>query len=208
MFVRRTVAPLARALLLWVGCAGALVPLGRLTLPGLERVVRGGADDFEQLLVVMCGAVALLSSATVLLTVTAVLGELATGRTVRRDGTVRRLVLAACGVAVLATAAPAAARPQAPHRPSAVIAGLPLPDRTTDGPPAARRHDVVDLVTRARPGDSLWTIAAHRLGPGASDADISTYWQRIYARNAAVLGPDPDLLPTGQVLHLPPIDRG
>ena len=59
---------------------------------------------------------------------------------------------------------------------------------------------------RVRPGDSLWAIAEERLGRQAAVADIADYWHRIYARNAAVIGPDPDLILPGQLLELPPID--
>ena len=51
-------------------------------------------------------------------------------------------------------------------------------------------------------GDSLWSIAASRLGPHASRGDVLREQQRIYALNAAVVGEDPDLLRPGQVLRL------
>ena len=54
-----------------------------------------------------------------------------------------------------------------------------------------------------QPGDSLWLIAARRLGPGASDAQLAAYWPRIYRRNRAVIGDDPDRIYPGQSLRLP-----
>jgi nucleoid-associated protein YgaU len=54
-----------------------------------------------------------------------------------------------------------------------------------------------------RTGDSLWSIAAARLGPLASDAQIAASWPRWYARNASMIGPDPDLLTPGQTLAAP-----
>ena len=57
---------------------------------------------------------------------------------------------------------------------------------------------------RVRPGDSLWLIAAHRLGPDASDADVAADWPRWYAANRAVIGDDPSLIEPGQVLQAPP----
>ena len=66
-----------------------------------------------------------------------------------------------------------------------------------------RTHEMPGRAVRVAPGDSLWSLAARRLGPGASDQEISAYSRRLYARNAARLGPDPDLILPGQVLHLP-----
>jgi nucleoid-associated protein YgaU len=54
-----------------------------------------------------------------------------------------------------------------------------------------------------RPGDSLWLIAAHRLGPTATDADVAVTWPRWYAANRAVIGADPDLIRPGQLLSAP-----
>src|SRR5690606_468961 len=54
-----------------------------------------------------------------------------------------------------------------------------------------------------RPGDSLWTVAATHLGPGARDADIAAEWPRWYTTNRAVVGADPDLIHPGQVLRAP-----
>ena len=52
-------------------------------------------------------------------------------------------------------------------------------------------------------GDSLWSIARRHLGPDATDAEVATAWPHWYAANRAVIGPDPDLLLPGQVLHAP-----
>ncbi|TDK23568.1 LysM domain-containing protein [Arthrobacter crusticola] len=52
-------------------------------------------------------------------------------------------------------------------------------------------------------GDSLWSIAAARLGPLATDAEIAASWPRWYARNASLIGQDPDLLTPGQTLAPP-----
>lgn len=56
-----------------------------------------------------------------------------------------------------------------------------------------------------RPGESLWQIAAERLGPGATAADIDASWRSIYTANRGVIGPDPDLIQPGERLLLPPI---
>ncbi|XGX77854.1 hypothetical protein LQK93_00632 [Terrabacter sp. BE26] len=59
-----------------------------------------------------------------------------------------------------------------------------------------------DLVTIHR-GDSLWSLAARHLGPGASDAQVAHEWPRWYAANRAVIGEDPDVLVPGQQLRPP-----
>jgi hypothetical protein len=123
----------------------------------------------------------------------------------------RRWVLAACGVALAgAAAAPAAATPGHVHeddRPTirAAVSGLPLPERPLGG---LRLHsDTPDLPYRSVlvvPGDSLWSLAAAALGPGATDAAITAEWHRIHHLNRDVVGDDPDLIHPGQRLVLPP----
>lgn len=57
-----------------------------------------------------------------------------------------------------------------------------------------------DVVVRR--GDSLWTLVARHLrteDPGL----IAAEWPRWYATNRQTIGPDPDLLLVGQILHLP-----
>ncbi|WP_314191305.1 LysM domain-containing protein [uncultured Arthrobacter sp.] len=73
-----------------------------------------------------------------------------------------------------------------------------LPARATAGPAAARR----ELPVRA--GDSLWTIAARELGPGASEVEIAARWPLWYQANRAVIGADPNVLLPGQLLSSPP----
>jgi nucleoid-associated protein YgaU len=54
-----------------------------------------------------------------------------------------------------------------------------------------------------QPGDSLWLIAAHRLGSAASTADVAAEWPRWYGANQAQIGPDPGELVPGQQLTVP-----
>jgi nucleoid-associated protein YgaU len=54
-----------------------------------------------------------------------------------------------------------------------------------------------------RPGDSLWLIAARRLGPDATDEQVAANWPRWYAANRSAIGDDPSLIEPGQVLHAP-----
>ena len=60
-----------------------------------------------------------------------------------------------------------------------------------------------DKPVRVRPGDSVWLIAAQRLGANASDAQIAAEWPRWYADNRPVIGPDPSLIQPGQLLRAP-----
>lgn len=62
------------------------------------------------------------------------------------------------------------------------------------------------VVVRA--GDTLWSLTARHLGQDASDAEIAAAWPRWYEANAAVIGPDPDLLHPGQVLVVPATTDG
>ncbi len=108
---------------------------------------------------------------------------------------VRRLALAACGVAIAsALAAPALA--DADGRPSDPLSGLPLPDRA-EGSAHARHQTVV-----VRSGDTLWALAEHDLPPRATDRQVAARWRSVYRGNRGVIGPDPDLIRPGQVLKL------
>ncbi len=76
----------------------------------------------------------------------------------------------------------------------------PQPDVEVVSGRAAARQEGEVVVHR---GDSLWSIAARHLGGGASDAEVAREWPRWYDTNRDVVGPDPDLLLPGQVLHAP-----
>ena len=76
------------------------------------------------------------------------------------------------------------------------------------GPLAARQlrireptEERAEVTVRA--GDSLWSLAAARLGPLATDADIAREWPRLYRANRAVIGDSPHALRPGQILRLP-----
>ena len=69
--------------------------------------------------------------------------------------------------------------------------------------PPEPRADQDRQTVRVEAGDSLWLIAARRLGPDASDTRIAAEWPRWYAANRPVIGDDPSLVEPGQVLHAP-----
>ncbi len=54
-----------------------------------------------------------------------------------------------------------------------------------------------------RRGDSLWLIAARRLGPHADARHVAAAWPTWYAANRDLIGPDPNLIRPGQVLRAP-----
>lgn len=87
-----------------------------------------------------------------------------------------------------------------PGGPETGQAGAPLPVPDWPGP-AAGEH----VVLR---GDCLWDIArdwltGRRPGHPVADAEIAAAVQAWWQANAAVIGPDPDLLLPGQVLRPP-----
>jgi hypothetical protein len=100
---------------------------------------------------------------------------------------------------------PAAAAPADPGPPATATDGPGLDWPSTDvpdWPPAASTGTHV-----VAPGDCLWTIAAGRMArpgsPAARDAEIAGAVGAWWNRNAAVIGPDPDLLLPGQLLSPP-----
>lgn len=126
----------------------------------------------------------------------------------------RRLTAAALGAAVVASGVATAAEPA--HRSTAPaarvhpVAMVPWPTTPTHPeravpwpttPAAPRPRARVSVVVAA--GDSLWRIAAHRLGPHASDAEIDAACRRWYAANRARIGANPDLIQPGLRLYAP-----
>lgn len=79
------------------------------------------------------------------------------------------------------------------------------PAAATPGP-ARDRPEGDQLGTSqvtVRPGNSLWSIAAQRLGPTRSEARIEAEWPRWYAANRRLIGADPNLLLPGTKLRAP-----
>jgi nucleoid-associated protein YgaU len=219
-----------RCLAVWLGSTLALAALlGALgaDLDAARAAALGGTleeQPFDRLLVWACATLA-AAAATWLWVLTGVVVLEAAGagrreRPRRVPAVVRRVVLLACGVAVVGTSGPALARSAAlpgehDGRSGTGIQGLPLPDRATGGATlawlaeatvAARRvEDGAARVVLVRPGDSLWSIAAADLPSTADDAAVATHWRRIYDLNRVLIGPDPDLIHPGQRLELPAV---
>ena len=117
------------------------------------------------------------------------------------------VVTAAAPVAAYAQGTPSPAPPAAGAATAAALEWPGLTPRSTPRPALltspARRHSgpPADLVVRA--GDSLWSLTARLLGPGASTAEVAAAWPRLYAANRSVIGTDPALIHPGQRL-VPP----
>ncbi len=116
------------------------------------------------------------------------------------------------------TPTPVPALPGVPHVPPAAPPGTsavahpqwrPLSPVIEPGPLAGRPLRLQQPAEKGaevtvRPGDSLWTLSAARLGPFASDVDIALDWPRLYQANRDVIGANPHLLRPGQILRIPP----
>jgi resuscitation-promoting factor RpfA len=90
------------------------------------------------------------------------------------------------------------------------VTGLRLPERAavTRRPGPARSLPAPGAATVVvAPGDTLWSIAAHGLPPDVADAVVVERWQAIYAANRGRIGPEPDLIVPGLLLHLPRKER-
>ncbi len=173
--------------------------------------------ELHEVLVALCAVGLLLAGAAWCWGLLLALAELAGGAPARwaaalpSPGLVRGLVLGCLGVS-LVVGSPASAAPQdvgsagsvrgtGPTLSARALAGLALPERRATGSPtvSTSRHLVV------RPGDSLWSLAAQRLGPDAADAAIDRAWRRIAAANPGIAG-HPHLIFPGTVLRVPPLD--
>lgn len=94
------------------------------------------------------------------------------------------------------TPAPAPTWTPAPTRAlPPVTLTTPRQDASADQPDA---HEIT-----VRRGDTLWDLAAAHLPAEATDAEVAATWQRWYAENRHVIGPDPDLILPGQILLVP-----
>jgi LysM repeat protein len=162
----------------------------------------GPGDSFDVALVWGCsvavaGATCWWWVVTTVVTVDALRG-LATARR-GIPASVRSALLVLGGAAIAGgLASPVVAAGQAPEGPL-VLAGLRLPERVAVGHEAVASPALT--AVRVTPGDTLWDIAARRLGAGAS-------WPAIYRLNRDVIGPEPGVITPGQRLVLPSAAAG
>lgn len=194
---------LTRCLVVSAGATAGCALVVALLLP---IALEPGADTFEAALVRLCAGLAVVAAGWLWLATAVTVLDAVRGRQQYAGGVpapLRRVVLAACGVALTGglVAGPAHATPGRPYEDRfadpVALAGLPLPDRATASP-----GPLPTVVVAS--GDTLWSIAAHRLGPDASDAEIEACWRRLYDLNRAVIGPDPDLIRPAQRLEVLP----
>jgi hypothetical protein len=87
--------------------------------------------------------------------------------------------------------------------PSSPAASAPTTSPASAAPTGRASHPGGARRVTVRPGDSLWAITAHRLGPRATPARVAAEWPRWFAANRAVIGDDPDLIRPGQELAPP-----
>lgn len=105
-------------------------------------------------------------------------------------------------------AAPVPAPPAAPAAPAAEPAAPAVVElHAQSWAPALPSHSSEPATTRAvhvvSRGESLWRIAADRLGSDASTERIAAAWPLIYEANREVIGDNPGLIHPGQRLAIP-----
>ncbi len=185
-----------------------------VTAPGAWRTARPGSssEGVADLLVAVCATVLALALVWLWVVTTTTVAGLVTGRHRLGGSATRRLVLVACGVAVVAgTSVPALATGGDDPE---LLVGLTLPERAVAParhatPHQQHRHESpTELGPRprpdayvVRPGDSLWSIARSFPVPSTS---VDRRWRAIWNANRDVVGDDPDLIIPGQALRLPP----
>jgi hypothetical protein len=121
----------------------------------------------------------------------------------------RTLVAGGAGVGLLLAPAAALAAPPPPAAPTAPawpVQNPSQPPPPPSGTAPAHRSPHPDEAVVVRPGDSLWSIAAHRLGDHPPDAHVAAAWPRWFSANRSVIGDDPALIRPGAVLHPPASD--
>ncbi|MDT0187715.1 LysM domain-containing protein [Microbacterium sp. ARD31] len=198
----RAIHTILRPVAVWAAVSAAAA-LGAVAVPGAWRAT-GPRADVADLLVAVCATALAGSLCWLWVVTTATVAALLAGhRPSWREGATRRLVLVACGAAVVA--GPALPAHAAGGEGADLLAGLPLPDRATA--PTARREPRPATPAReapgayvVQPGDSLWSIA--RAHP-ARDLTVDERWRAIWRANHDVVGDDPDLILPGQALRLP-----
>lgn len=206
MLTRRHPLTRTRCVLVAVASTGG----AGLLVRALGRSAAAPVATVDEALVRICLVGLLAALAWAWLATLCVVTEAWRGRPARSRvaAPLRRVVLLCCGVALAAPVGAASGEEHPAPRPP--ITGLPLPDRATGPahrPPAADHRPSPALASHivvVRAGDCLWRLAAADLPPRAPAARVTARWQAIHRLNAAVIGPDPDLIHPGQRLVLPP----
>ncbi|MDQ4503261.1 hypothetical protein [Sinomonas sp. ASV322] len=107
----------------------------------------------------------------------------------------------------LAPDAPSSDAPSSPTTHPTEPAWTPTASPPSGGPLLRTETRPVATINTAavevRPGDSLWTIVARQLGPGASELDVADAWPRWFDANREVIGGNPDVIRPGQLLCPP-----
>lgn len=215
-----------RCVAVWGAATAAAALLVAWLLPGSVAAVSADPGGFIDWLVAGCAWAAAGGAVWLWVLTTWVVADALRGRPARAavPSAVRRVVLAACGLALAGgLVVPAHAdghggRPESATTQSLLV-GLPLPDRATSttewigalstapagpGSPVQATTTPPEDVVQVRPGDTLWEIARDSLSPAAPAAEIDRRWREIYRANRDVVGADPDLIRPGQRLQLPP----
>ncbi|MBD3925258.1 LysM peptidoglycan-binding domain-containing protein [Nocardioides cavernae] len=205
----RGIARTARPYAVWLGLTATAAAAAQ-AVPGTWRAAAdaSASQTVPQVLVAACATGLALSLAWLWIVTSVTVAEVVTDSVPRSGGATRRLVLLACGAAVVAgTALPAQASSGDGVE---VLVGLPLPERAVapagpgrTGAAAAPAAAPTAGTYVVRPGDSLWSIAhAHPVPAG----DVEARWRSIWRHNRDVVGDDPDLIHPGQALRLPDTD--
>jgi hypothetical protein len=213
-----------RCLLVWLLATTVLALLAPWLLAGLDQ-----PRDFERTLVDLMSLAGAAAGLWLWLLTSITTYDVARGQAARtRSGVplaVRRLVLGACGVALVSNGLGLPAFAEDGHHRHSVLSGLPLPDRPTTlgnlglafqlarGPVHPTHHEARaepgsrpgTVVVRA--GDTLWAIAQQHLAPRADDDAVGRACSRLFELNRAVIGDDPDLIHPGQRLRLPDLTQ-
>jgi nucleoid-associated protein YgaU len=187
------------------GVVSGSVLLAPTVADGIDRAQQGGPAGLDGLLAAGAAALAWvvlswLAGSTLVAVRLTVRQRPGTGRLRRLvPGAARRSAALLLGVGLAATVVgPAAAATVPPTTPQTVAANRhrDLPSGWTPDRPVG-----ADVVVRA--GDSLWSIAAARLGPSPPAGAVARAWPRWYAANADRIGPDPGLIHPGLLLRDP-----
>jgi hypothetical protein len=214
----------------WVLDVATTSPGGSMTLDDLVIVVTGAVAAVALAWVTVCTAWGAVAAAVVVLG-PARPGTGAQALPLRTGlaAAVCALLLATAAAGPASAAVPAppahATAPAAVSGDDTATAAVPLPVSPDEAtltpaaltgwtprvvpPPAATSRLVLGTPHSPSPGhvvvrgDSLWSIAAAHLGPGATAAEIAAEWPRWWQANHASIGDDPDLLVPGRVL-MPP----